>query len=272
MGRLTVLITLSVALVSCGGQTAAMEDVAAPASNKAALKNATTPPVSPPTAAPVPESFHGSENLWTGFVASEQEGVALAGLTRGEVNVYEDPGGSEAVGTLPATTILGTATVVSAIGQPTENGWIEVRLPGRPNESTGWIETRLVDLYVVSDLIVIDLSNRELVYYIDGTERLRSPVAVGTSHNPTPTGTYFVTDSVRINGGGPWGPAALGLSARSETITEFNGGDGIIGIHGTNKPGSIGKAASLGCVRLPNDTITELRDLVSLGTPVEIKA
>lgn len=211
-------------------------------------------------------------NVWTGFAASEQEDVALAGLTRGEVDVYGEPGASEPVRTLPATTILGTATVVSAVGQPTDDGWVEVLLPGRPNGSTGWVETRFLDLYIVSDLIVIDLSDRELVYYIDGVESLRSAVAVGTSHNPTPTGTYFVTDSVRINGGGPWGPAALGLSARSDTITEFNGGDGIIGIHGTNKPGSIGQAASLGCIRLPNAVITELGDLISLGTPVEIRA
>ncbi len=225
-----------------------------------------------PSTAPVPHSVEKDANLWTGFAHSNLDEVALAGLTRGEVGVYPEPGASAPIRKLPATTILGTATVVAAIGQPTDDGWLEVRVPGRPNGGTGWIEARHLDLYVVTDRIVIDLSERELVYYVDGTEQLRSSVAIGTTHNPTPTGIYFVTDSVRIKGGGPWGPAALGLSARSETITEFNGGDGIIGIHGTNKPSSIGQAASLGCVRLPNDVITELRELASLGTPVEIKA
>jgi len=69
-----------------------------------------------------------------------------------------------------------------------------------------------------------------------------------------------------------WGPHALGLSARSDTITEYKGGDGIIGIHGTNRPGSIGEAASLGCVRVPNEVIALLHDLVAVGTPVEIGA
>jgi lipoprotein-anchoring transpeptidase ErfK/SrfK len=64
----------------------------------------------------------------------------------------------------------------------------------------------------------------------------------------------------------------LGLSARSDTVTEFNGGDGIIGIHGTNNPGSIGHAASLGCVRVPNEVITEIASLVPLGTPVLISS
>jgi lipoprotein-anchoring transpeptidase ErfK/SrfK len=62
------------------------------------------------------------------------------------------------------------------------------------------------------------------------------------------------------------------LSARSDTVTEFNGGDGIIGIHGTNRPNSIGEAQSLGCVRLPNDVILELSELLSVGSPVTIKA
>ncbi|HEY6627827.1 MAG TPA: L,D-transpeptidase, partial [Acidimicrobiia bacterium] len=69
-----------------------------------------------------------------------------------------------------------------------------------------------------------------------------------------------------------WGPHAFGLSARSETITEYNGGDGIIGIHGTNRPGSIGNAASLGCVRVPNEMITKLHGMVPIGTPVTITA
>lgn len=244
-----------------------MERVAAPPLPPVA-DNMTVSAASPPTLAPIPNVA----NVWEGFNATGQEALELAGLTRGEVDVYGTPGDSEPMRTLPATTILGTATVVLAANQPTSDGWLEVMLPGRPNGSTGWIEMNQLDLYVVSDRIVIDLSERELVYYSNDEETLRSPVAIGTDGNPTPTGLFFVTDSVRIEDGGPWGPAALGLSARSDTITEFNGGDGIIGIHGTNKPGSIGKATSLGCIRLPNEVITELRSLVSLGTPVEIRA
>jgi lipoprotein-anchoring transpeptidase ErfK/SrfK len=45
---------------------------------------------------------------------------------------------------------------------------------------------------------------------------------------------------------------------------------GELGIHGTNDPSSIGKAATHGCIRLTNDAITELYTLVPLGTPVYI--
>lgn len=211
------------------------------------------------------------ENVYPGFEVAHHTDHTLVAIALGELDVYQSPDSAEPFRTLPATTILGTATVVTALGQP-ESGWLEVMLPGRPNGSQGWVETDSVDIYMVTDRVVIDLSDRELSYYQNGAEQLSTTVAIGTSHNPTPIGTFFVTDLVDIPGGGPWGPAALGLSARSETITEFNGGDGIIGIHGTNKPGSIGQAASLGCVRLPNEVIVELRNLVSLGTPVEIRA
>ena len=102
---------------------------------------------------------------------------------------------------------------------------------------------------------------------------LTTEIGVGSSQNPTPTGRFFVTDTVTMaDPNSAWGPHALGLSARSDTITEYNGGDGIIGIHGTNSPWSIGRASSLGCIRVPNDVITRLHEMVRLGTPVEIAA
>ena len=45
-----------------------------------------------------------------------------------------------------------------------------------------------------------------------------------------------------------------------------------IGIHGTNEPESIGTRASMGCVRLHNDKVLELKKYVKVGTPVEIIA
>lgn len=196
----------------------------------------------------------------------------LVALTLGETEVYESPEESEAVMTVPATTILGTPTVLGVV-DVTDDGWALVRLPVRPNGSTGWVKFESVDFYAVDGRIVVDLSERTLTYYTAGEEILTVQVAVGSTRNPTPTGEFFVTDSVELTDpNSPWGPHALGLSAYSDTITEYNGGPGIIGIHGTNKPGSIGSAASLGCLRMPNEAISELYALVTLGTPVEIRA
>lgn len=46
-------------------------------------------------------------------------------------------------------------------------------------------------------------------------------------------------------------------------------GDGY-GIHGTNEPSSIGRAVSHGCVRLLNEDVEKLYDMVAVGTPVYI--
>jgi len=46
-------------------------------------------------------------------------------------------------------------------------------------------------------------------------------------------------------------------------------GDGY-GIHGTNAPESIGRSVSHGCVRLKNEDIEKLYDMVPVGTPVYI--
>jgi lipoprotein-anchoring transpeptidase ErfK/SrfK len=46
-------------------------------------------------------------------------------------------------------------------------------------------------------------------------------------------------------------------------------GDGYA-LHGTNVPSSIGQAVSHGCVRLRNEDIERLYEMVAVGTPVYI--
>ena len=49
-----------------------------------------------------------------------------------------------------------------------------------------------------------------------------------------------------------------------------NGADTLYRIHGTNDPRSIGKAVSSGCIRLLNEDIAELYELVKIGTKVRV--
>jgi len=207
-----------------------------------------------------------------GFAETYEGDVALAAMAKGELEVFASRGEREPLLVLPYENMLGSTTVLGVIGAPVD-GWAEVRLAMRPNGTTGWIRIDAVDLFVVPGRIVVDLSDRSLVYYQNGSEAFRAQIAIGSDRSPTPTGEFYVTDSVTLTRPGtPWGPHALGLSARSTHITEFNGGDGIIAIHGTSNPASIGHNVSLGCVRLHNDMITRLHALVPMGTPVEIRA
>jgi hypothetical protein len=262
MRRLVWIVAIALVAAACGGEAVAAPEPSPEATEITPQRRFEHPAPPPADARP---RFPGFESVHEGV-------VALAAMAKGELEVFESPGDPDPFLVLPYENILGSTTVVGVIGAPAD-GWAEVSLAMRPNGSTGWIRTDEVDLFVVSGRIVVDLSDRSLSYYQDGVEVLTTQVAVGSSRSPTPTGLFYVTDSVTLTKAGtPWGPHALGLSARSDHITEFNGGDGIIGIHGTSRPSSIGEAASMGCIRLHNEMITRLHALVPLGTPVEIRA
>ena len=70
---------------------------------------------------------------------------------------------------------------------------------------------------------------------------------------------------------GPFGPAAIGISAFSPVLRDWAQG-GPIAIHGTNRPDLIGGAVSHGCVRVRNDVLMRLFRLVETGAPVVIRA
>jgi lipoprotein-anchoring transpeptidase ErfK/SrfK len=152
------------------------------------------------------------------------------------------------------------------------NGWIRALLPLEPNGSEGWVRERDVRLSEHPFRLEVDLGERRLIAYRADRPLLRRPVAVGTSATPTPTGLFFTTQLVRPDDPwGPYGPFAYGLSAYSEVLGTFAGGDGQVAIHGTNNPWSIGQASSHGCIRLPNEAIRRLASLLPLGTPVRVR-
>jgi lipoprotein-anchoring transpeptidase ErfK/SrfK len=146
--------------------------------------------------------------------------------------------------------------------------WHQVYLPVRPNGATGWVPADAVSLEVVHEELRVSLASRELELVRGNETLVKVPAAVGRSTSPTPPGRYYVTD--HLAGGGEYGAAIIALNGYSETFSHINGGEARLAIHGTNDPGSIGFAASLGCVRLADDALLQLTGLVPLGTPVVI--
>lgn len=177
-----------------------------------------------------------------------------------------------------------SAPVVHRLPHPTERGaprallveqqqgaWLEVLLPVRPNGSRGWIRAEDVELSQTGYEVDVDLAAFELTVTRDGEEVLSSPIGYGTQDTPTPGGRYFITELLQPpDPDGIYGSYAFGLSGFSDVLLSFSGGEGVIGIHGTNDPGSIGQRVSAGCIRLPDDVIIELAGLLPLGTPVTI--
>jgi lipoprotein-anchoring transpeptidase ErfK/SrfK len=118
--------------------------------------------------------------------------------------------------------------------------------------------------------IVISIPDRKLVLF-EGDRPLRIyDVAVGKPATPTPQGEFQIINRIpnptwywpgEIVGPGkdnPLGSRWMGLNAPG------------FGIHGTNAPQSIGKAASHGCIRMRQRDLEELFDLVTVGTTVEL--
>ncbi len=201
--------------------------------------------------------------------ATEPGARRAVSLVTGALVVRGGPSVSDRVLTrLPARTPLGSARVL--LVDRVTPGWVHVALPVRPNGSSGWVAATDVRVEPVHDLVTVDLSARTLTLTLGGVEVTRTRVAVGSAADPTPVGTFYVTDRVRPpDQNGAYGAFALGLSAHSDTLSEFGSGDGQIGIHGTDQPSSIGRAVSHGCIRVPLQ-VAELLPRVPLGTPVVI--
>jgi hypothetical protein len=119
-------------------------------------------------------------------------------------------------------------------------------------------------------VIVVSLEDRMLALVEDGQVKKVYSVAVGKPSTPSPVGTFTIERRVanpayRHNGktvlpgpGNPVGTRWMGLSKHG------------YGIHGTNEPKSIGKAASHGCIRMARADLEEFYALVAEGDTVEL--
>jgi L,D-transpeptidase ErfK/SrfK len=122
----------------------------------------------------------------------------------------------------------------------------KIQIPGLPEPIT------------IPYTIRISIKNRKLTLYYQGKLMKIYPIAVGKMLTHTPTDEYLIVNR-QFNPGGPFGVLWLSLSKQG------------YGIHGTNKPSSIGKAVSHGCVRMYNRDVLDLAEKVPNGTKVIIQ-
>ena len=177
---------------------------------------------------------------------------------------------STPLGLVPATTpITDERTVLPVLRQ--DGQWLKVRLPGRPNGHTGWISARATAGSFTGWHIVVDTASRDvIVYWADRLQRVFRAV-VGKPSTPTPTGEFFVEESIALRPTDVGAPFALALSARSNVLQEFAGGPGQIALHGLENVGGVpGTAVSHGCVRLDNSAMRWLVRRIGPGVPVTI--
>lgn len=120
--------------------------------------------------------------------------------------------------------------------------------------------------------LIVSIPDRKLAVVENRLVLRVFTVAVGASVSPSPTGEFQIINRVShptyyhpgqvipAGNDNPLGPRWIGLNRKG------------YGIHGTNVPSSIGKAASHGCIRLRNRDIEQLFEMVRPGDSVEIRA
>ncbi len=204
---------------------------------------------------------------------SVAQGAALiASAKHGSIVLYRHPAGPR-IGRLRQRIFNRQRIPLTFLVDAQRKGWARVRLPTRPNLALAWVRRRDVRYTTTSYRIVVRRRAHRLTLILANRVMWTKKVALGRSVSPTPYGRYFVTDLIRPpRPDGFYGPYALGISAHSRVLTSFEGGNGQIGIHGTNDPSSIGTNVSHGCIRVTNDVVTKLAHSVPLGTPVDIRA
>lgn len=166
-----------------------------------------------------------------------------------------------------------TVPLVFLVEEERDDGWTRVLLPERPNGATGWIRDADFTFAPTQYHISVSLGAHQITVSNGEEVVLQEPVAIGKPATPTPPGKYYIRVLLQTTDpGSVYGPFAYGLSAHSDVLTEFSGGDGEVGIHGNNDASVLGQSVSAGCVRMSNEGITRLTELLPLGTPVEIVA
>ena len=150
--------------------------------------------------------------------------------------------------------------------------WVRVLVPKRPNGRQGWVRADHLRIVRRRTRIEINTRTRRLVLLRGKKRILTVPAVIGRPGTPTPRGLHAIAENINTNSPLSYlGPRVLALSAHSEVINYFRGGNGRVAIHGTNQPGFVGSRASLGCIRVSNRTILKLARLAPPGTPVRIR-
>ena len=123
-----------------------------------------------------------------------------------------------------------------------------------------------------SRVVLVSLVDRKLAVIENGVVIATFQVAVGAKVSPSPTGEFTIVSRVTnptyyhrgtvIPAGkdNPVGTRWVGLTLKG------------YGIHGTNAPGSIGRAASHGCIRLRNRDVERLFTMLRIGDRVQIRS
>ncbi|MFC0473560.1 L,D-transpeptidase [Halalkalibacter kiskunsagensis] len=122
--------------------------------------------------------------------------------------------------------------------------------------------------------LIVNVATNELAYINEGEIKDVYKVATGKLGDETPLGTFTIIVKAKdpyyrkkdIPGGDPNNP----LGSRWIGFNANNTDGRTFGIHGTNRPESIGYSITAGCIRLPNEVVEILFEEIPIGTTIHI--
>lgn len=154
-----------------------------------------------------------------------------------------------------------------------QGDWLRVMIPARPNGLEGWVKASDVELTDHQYRMELNLSEYTLRVFDADQVVEQTKVVIGKDATHTPLGRFYLNEKIeQSNPKGAYGPWILSTNGYSESLDTFDGGLPVIAFHGTNQPELIGSKASNGCIRMPNDVVTELAQMLPAGTPIDIVA
>ncbi len=234
------------------------------ASSRATETTATEPLLAPPPPAPEPEPAPPAPR-------PKPKPRWRVAIVRHTVPLRLRPNGRVAA-RAGARTEFGGPRVMSIAAQ--RGAWLGVVTPELPNGQLAWVhkENRGLGFRRHRYSLHADLSARRLELRRGGRRMERITVAIGRPGSETPTGRFAVTD--KLDGaryGSYYGCCILALNGEQPNLPAGWQGGNRLAIHGTNSPGTIGAAASAGCLRAGDAGLRFLMRRVPLGTPVYIR-
>ena len=202
---------------------------------------------------------------------------AWRGELIGRTGVSAKPGGATRRWVSPAD--AGALLVLAARTDRDGRCWLQVRLPTTAQYRQGLAgrEPRAAGADGVADRGRARRAHGDAAACGERVARYRA--VVGAPATPTPRGLFALTDAYSNDPGDFLGRWVLTLTAHSDALQRYDGGDGRVALHGRGGESlrdPLGSAASHGCVRISNAAIASIVRRIGVaaipGTPVRIAA
>jgi hypothetical protein len=223
--------------------------------------------VSQPTAAQPATPAQRQAKIQVDPIPAGPGHLAAMAARRG-LTLRDHPGG-KVLAHLRPTTEWGSPTVVWAAER--RGRWLGVLSTATGNNRIAWLDAERdrPRMWRSPYSLHADLSRRTLELWRGSRVIKRMPVGIGGPNTPTPTGRFSVTDKlIPARGVSYYGCCLLALSGHQSHLRPGWAGGDRIAIHG----GSVGRAASAGCLHASDADLKHLMRLIPIGTPVYIKA